>query len=281
MIIYSRFAGIGDALLVNSIAAQKGAEIGKTIWIATNYKEVFTQNPHVKVLPISNAYQLKWLVRFLKIIGIKIEHQLLGYAPLENNHILKKLSSLVKLKIEVSRPRYFGSTDVSNLPSGLSNLLSSSQKKIIAIHTGYNSQWTQNKTWYADRFKKLSEKTFSSYHIIQIGLKNDEPIQAHFDARGMLSISQTFSLLQNIDVFVGTVGFLMHAAAAVGTKSVIIYGGFEAPWQSGYAMNRNIYSSIPCAPCWLTECSNNIHKECMQLITVENIEKEISAIISS
>lgn len=69
------------------------------------------------------------------------------------------------------------------------------------------------------------------------------------DYRGALSLREVFLLMKDLDLFVGQVGFLMHVAAAVFCPSVIIYGGFEAPWQSGYAENDNIFSEISCSPC--------------------------------
>jgi hypothetical protein len=81
---------------------------------------------------------------------------------------------------------------------------------------------------------------------------------------------------KNCKVFIGQVGFLMHAAASVGLPSVIVYGGFEAPWQSGYEANSNLYSAVECAPCWLeTKCPYG--KKCMTMIKPEIVaQKAIS-----
>jgi ADP-heptose:LPS heptosyltransferase len=51
-------------------------------------------------------------------------------------------------------------------------------------------------------------------------------------------------------LFIGLVGFLMHLARAVNTRSVIVYGGRELPSQSGYTCNENITHLLPCSPCW-------------------------------
>ena len=42
--------------------------------------------------------------------------------------------------------------------------------------------------------------------------------------------------------FVGTEGGLMHAAAAVGTPAVIVFGGFISPKVTGYPMHRNLFT---------------------------------------
>jgi ADP-heptose:LPS heptosyltransferase len=62
----------------------------------------------------------------------------------------------------------------------------------------------------------------------------------------------------------------MHVARAVECPSVIVYGGREAPWQSGYVSNLNIYSELPCAPCWQADtCDYN--RKCMDEISVERV----------
>ena len=65
------------------------------------------------------------------------------------------------------------------------------------------------------------------------------------------------------------VSFLMHAAASVDVKSVIIYGGRETPKNSGYDNNINLYQKIDCSPCWIHEedgefCVNEMN--CMKRI---------------
>lgn len=66
----------------------------------------------------------------------------------------------------------------------------------------------------------------------------------------------------------------MHLARAVECPAVILYGGREAPWQSGYTCNTNLYSPLPCAPCWLwNHCDYD--RECMNRITVSDVVQAI------
>lgn len=66
----------------------------------------------------------------------------------------------------------------------------------------------------------------------------------------------------------------MHLARAVECPSVIVFGGREAPWQTGYICNSNLYSAVPCAPCWL---SNNcdFDRQCMSSISVADVVSAI------
>jgi ADP-heptose:LPS heptosyltransferase len=51
-------------------------------------------------------------------------------------------------------------------------------------------------------------------------------------------------------LFVGLEGLLMHLARAVHCRSVIVFGGREAPANAGYLQNVNITRTPPCSPCW-------------------------------
>ena len=66
----------------------------------------------------------------------------------------------------------------------------------------------------------------------------------------------------------------MHLARAVECPCVIIYGGREAPWQSGYICNFNLYTPLPCAPYWRwngCECD----RQCMREIGVADVVSAI------
>jgi ADP-heptose:LPS heptosyltransferase len=70
-------------------------------------------------------------------------------------------------------------------------------------------------------------------------------------------------------------GYLMHAATALGIPAVVIYGGFIAPWESGYEQNINLFTKLPCSPCWLRgPCPYD--KECMKQISVDDVMNSVS-----
>jgi len=275
----ARFAGIGDALFINSIAAQKGKETRQIIWIATNHKEIFKNNKYVRILPFRKKKYLNWFLAIMRRFDIKVEYYYLHYYPLEHHHILTKLSEITLLKQAVKLPVFFGNTRITALPRELQHFITQKRatetKKIIAIQTGSNTTWTQNKSWYPDRFKALAKLLMENNLIVQIGLAEDPEIESHYDTRGKLKKEQVFALMNHIDLFIGTEGYIMHAAAAVRRKSVIVFGGFQKPEQSGYAFNNNIYTPIACAPCFSTLCTNSKVKECMDVINVEMVQRAV------
>jgi ADP-heptose:LPS heptosyltransferase len=132
----------------------------------------------------------------------------------------------------------------------------------------------QNKQWYEDRFQGVVDALAGKVDFIQIGSAADPPLQRVRDLRGTTSIRETAAILYHARLYVGAVGFLMHLARAVDAPSVIVFGGREAPWQSGYICNHNIYSEVPCAPCW-RDNTCEFDRRCMSGISVEDVVSAI------
>jgi ADP-heptose:LPS heptosyltransferase len=90
------------------------------------------------------------------------------------------------------------------------------------------------------------------------------------DLRGKTTLRQTAAIISQSDAFVATSGFLAHLARAVDCRSVIIYGGREHSYQSGYSCNENLDSYIDCAPCWQWNgCEYN--RRCIMMIGPERV----------
>jgi hypothetical protein len=136
-----------------------------------------------------------------------------------------------------------------------------------------------NKEWYSERFQSLVNSLGRQYEFIQIGSAADPALSGARDLRGRTSIRQSAAILHHARLYVGTVGFLMHLARAVDCPSVIVYGGREAPSQSGYICNKNLYTALPCAPCWRWNTCD-IDRKCMSQILAENVVASIHEMMS-
>ena len=138
----------------------------------------------------------------------------------------------------------------------------------------------QNKNWYTERYEEVIDALRNRYEFIQLGSTGDPLLKGTTDWRGRTNIRATAAILSHARLYIGHVGFLMHLARAVECPSVIIYGGREAPRQSGYYCNFNLYTKLPCSPCWLwNRC--DFDRECMRRIqashVIEQIEKALAA----
>ena len=71
-------------------------------------------------------------------------------------------------------------------------------------------------------------------------------------------------------------GGLMHAAAAVGVRAAVIFGGFISPRQTGYAMHSNLFTGgEPCG--WRVSCKHCA--KAMDAITPEQVCAETMRIL--
>jgi hypothetical protein len=123
----------------------------------------------------------------------------------------------------------------------------------------------RNKEWYPERFQEVCAELRADVQVIQLGAIGDPKLEGATDLRGQTTAREAAAILANSLVFVGLPGFLMHLARAVDCRSVIIYGGHEKPAQTGYVANKNLYTGVRCAPCWLRNpCDFN--RKCMDQI---------------
>ena len=125
----------------------------------------------------------------------------------------------------------------------------------------------RNREWFPHRFQEVCSELRADVQVIQLGSRDDPKLEGATDLRGKTTIRESAAILANSYVFIGLVGFLMHLARAVDCRSVIIYGGREKPAQTGYVANKNLYTQVKCAPCWLRNpCDYD--RKCLDMVTL-------------
>jgi ADP-heptose:LPS heptosyltransferase len=116
----------------------------------------------------------------------------------------------------------------------------------------------------------------TDYTFVQLGAPSDPRLDGCIDLRGHTTLRHSASVIASSMLAVVQVGFLMHLARAVDCPAVVIYGGREHPWQTGYSCNTNLFTELPCAPCWRwNRCDNPVERECMQRISVDDVVQAI------
>lgn len=128
----------------------------------------------------------------------------------------------------------------------------------------------RNKEWYPHRFQGVCSELRADVQVIQLGSANDPKLEGAMDLRGQTTVREAAAILANSLCFIGLAGFLMHLARAVDCRSVIVYGGREKPSQTGYVANKNLYSGVRCAPCWLRNPCE-FDRKCMDMITPRQV----------
>jgi ADP-heptose:LPS heptosyltransferase len=126
-----------------------------------------------------------------------------------------------------------------------------------------------NKAWLWDRWQELSYRFPSRF--VQVGwgdtrrLKDVEFVPTH-------NVRLAVAVMKHSIAYVGPEGGLHHAAAAVGTPAVVLFGGFISPDITGYGHHRNIFTGG--TACGMrSDCAHC--RQAMAAITVDMVEREL------
>lgn len=139
------------------------------------------------------------------------------------------------------------------------------------------SAWTPNKNWPDDLWGALIRSLCEWSTVIEIG--EDDGTRSslagsYVDLRGKTSTRELIAAVAAADLYVGPISGPMHIAAGVGTRAVVIAGGYEDPRGVAYRGQTYLFSPVECAPCWLqTPCPYG--KRCLTVISPETVEQHV------
>jgi hypothetical protein len=263
----------GDDLLCTAVLREFRNRGKASLLMISNHKELFVGNADATyVQPVGGRYSTVPIYQqFARIWGGDFKKAV--YAPFDgkdqseppSRHIVGDMCASAGIKGPISLRPYLTLTEDEKARAVWAN------DQIIIQSSGMGArQPMQNKQWYEERFQGVVDKLHDEFQFIQVGAVADPAIRHAKDLRGTTSIRESAAILHHARLYVGTIGFLMHLARAVECPSVIVYGGREAPWQSGYICNINLYSAVPCAPCWRWN-SCDFDRRCMREIVVEDV----------
>lgn len=254
----------GDDLLCTMIVRELKKRGRSGIWMMSNFPDLFEGSADVeRVVPVDYRYQRlakTWRREYHELEYAFHDKEADQSVP-PTRHILAELCYRIGIRGPIDVRPYLHLTEEEITKGAWA-------RGAIAIQSsGLAARWPmQNKQWYPDRFQEVADALGRDHPIIQVGAPGDPEISGAIDLRGKTGRRETAAVLANARLFVGNVGFLMHLARAVECPGVIIFGGREAPWQSGYSCNTNLYEAVPCAPCWLwNRC--DFDRVCMQNIS--------------
>ena len=141
----------------------------------------------------------------------------------------------------------------------------------IYIEPNTKGTFGGNKDW---GFEKWQEVSKLPYKFIQgKGRKLDSVVQIQTE-----SFRDACALLSKAKFFVGTDGGLHHAAAALGKRAVVVWGGLVSPKILGYETHINLHSGTsscgspkPCEHC----------KKALDWVTVDMVREAITKCMAS
>ena len=153
------------------------------------------------------------------------------------------------------------------------------ERPLIAIHPGSP---IPIKRWKPERYAELADWLIARKRaeILFVGVKDEIPIITEIQAlmraetnnvAGKTSLTQLASILQICNLFIGNDSGPMHLAAAVGTRTIGLYGpGDPTRFGPVGAMCQTIRRKTDCPPCPETTCRFG-ENGCMSKIQVTDV----------
>jgi len=262
----------GDNLLCTAVLRELRKRNRGKLGMISNFPELFeVTNDAMSVSPLWGDLYRKFARIWRR--DFRLVHYLMGAAEDRSippkRHVIAELCARAGILGPVALRPYLLLTDKEKT-------LAAWAKGCIAIQSsGLDSMFPmRNKQWYPERFQAVVNALHREFDFIQLGSAANPTLENVKDMRGITSIRESAAILHHARLYVGNAGFLMHLARAVECPSVIVYGGREAPWQTGYMCNTNLYTALPCAPCWRWNTCD-FDRMCMKEIKVEDVIFEI------
>ena len=136
----------------------------------------------------------------------------------------------------------------------------------IAIEPCTKGEFSRNKDWGFERWQEVADTLAQRYRLVQVGVAGGSVLDGVTDLTGRLTFRETAAVIALARLLLTSEGGLMHAANAVSTRAVVVFGGYISPDLTGYKANVNLFTPLDCAPCGLRKACP-IDLKCMEAIT--------------
>lgn len=159
----------------------------------------------------------------------------------------------------------------------------------IGINPG--AAYGSAKRWMPERFALVADRAVQDFgaRVIVFGSQKEKPLADEIvsnmntpalNLAGKTDLPQLASLIAECDAFITNDSGPMHMAAALNIPVVAIFGSTNpvatGPFGKGH---RVVKADMPCSPCLKRVCPEG-HLECMNSITVDQVYKELSELLS-
>jgi heptosyltransferase-2 len=153
------------------------------------------------------------------------------------------------------------------------------EKPIVAFGAGSTNSMA--KRWGEEKFALLGDRLQSELgaDLLLLGSPDESDVSARVsafstatfvDLTGKTDLALATAILSEVDLFVSNDMGLAHIAAAVGTKTLVIFGPTIDTTTRPFASNAEIIRhDVECSPCMLRECP--IDHRCMTRVTVDDV----------
>ncbi len=247
-LIYFGGRGFGDTMLLNTVAHELHRRGVRTA-ILTDHPDLLHRSAAVcGTLPLRHWRALDAVARF----GGRAYHlpYFLHPRPPTHDepadcHIIAEMCRRAGVTGRIDLRTYY-----SLSPAERQRGRSRPRQAVVQALSPASENISPLKIYPAERLAAVVQATAGELDWVQLGSRGDPPGAGAVDRRGRTSIRESAAVLANSRVFLGSPGFLMHLARAVECRAVIIFGGRELPRHGGYSCNENLFTPLPCSPCY-------------------------------
>ncbi|MBI4834006.1 MAG: glycosyltransferase [Planctomycetes bacterium] len=161
---------------------------------------------------------------------------------------------------------------------------------LIGIHTGGNPSYPVRTSWLPERFAEVANVLADKYQakILLTSGPSDLSIVSQIKERlnklpvilSGASIKQLAAVIQHCKIFISNDAGPMHIAVAMKVPAIGIFGPGHWPSYGSYPPEAKfiaLYKKIDCWPCNDLKC---ISRECMKLITVDDVLNAVNMLIN-
>jgi len=289
-ILYRFGKAIGDHVCMSAIIEAIAKQYGFKSIVFSNYGEIFYNNPNVlKVIDIKKYPKItkKWINSILKRLECKYIKNFRFYHPIFSSYeeFLKKTNQKlslieihsfhfeIQLNLKNATPKiYFSKKEEETLNKKFP------LDNFAIIQPIGKTTYTPNKEWGFEKYQKVINATKDQITWIQVGLKNEKLLENVIDFRGKTkNIRELAFIIKKANFILSNEGLLNHLAAAVNTKSFVIFSGFHpveiANYENTFPITTDL--KLECAPCWLLKPCPYSKKYCTESISVEKVVNTI------
>lgn len=195
-------------------------------------------------------------------------------------HIAKIMGDCIGVDVQDVRP--ICAMDLNSVEHWRSRL--DHLARPIAVINRSAGPFTPNKDWPASHWDELVERLCQTGSAVEIGTgaAASSPCRRDrfLDLRGQTTIKDLIAVVAASDVHVGPISGPVHIAAAVGTPSVVIFGGYEDPVGTHYGGNLDLFTQLACSPCWLRDACP-YDRKCLQVISPATVQSGILKVLET
>jgi hypothetical protein len=267
----------GDDLLATAVVRQWRHVHGTRPWYLTRHPSLFAGNQDVGLV-LDYSPELAGALSVFGVPRRRLTYH--RYDPSTDRSVAPEGIHIINLMCQAAGlPSIADPAPIISLSPD--EIARSSRPRIIVQSSVMGATMPiRTKEWSVDRMQAVVDAFHDDVETLQLGTAADPPLAHVADYRGRTTIREAAGLLAGASVFVGLVGFLMHLARAVDTPSVIVFGGREHPSQSGYPGNRNLFTQLPCSPCWYWNHCPYDH-ECMKRIDAATVIEAVRQVLEA